>query len=466
MQESVRTIRLWQMMYLGKGAPVLRQIIHAVISIALRLFFRRIEVVNVERVPRDGALLFVLNHPNGLVDPALVFVSLPRRVSFLAKSTLFDNPIGAFVLRTFEILPVYRRIDAGAKTESNAVTFDNCFELLRRGRCIAIFPEGISHDELQLQKMKTGAARIALGAVSGQSAPAGLKIVPVGLYYTSKTSFRSEALIRYGDIFDVEPVKLDADGQPPRDAVTELTAKIEAHLRDVTLNLETETELDSVLRAEALFSSVFENLIFKETLTQTLRRLQDLAAKYALLEKSDPQKMLELNARVTRYENELRATGLTTESLSILQHPTRYVFRYLVLRVMFLIVFAPLAIVGAVIHSPAYLFSALMGRIFKTHDTDIAGSSSTIIAAIGLMPLTWVIVAGVVWYFYGWEIALCSIPVTVICGYIALRCSETLVDMRVWLRSAWLLFRQRALFLRLLVQRKSLQKEIGELVEE
>src|SRR6478735_5859949 len=186
MQESSRTIRLWQMIYLGKGAPVLRQIIHAVISIALRLFFRRIEVVGVDRVPKAGPLLFVLNHPNGLVDPALVFVSLPRRVSFLAKSTLFDNRIGAFVLRTFEILPVYRRVDAGAKLESNSVTFDNCFELLRRGRCIAIFPEGISHDAPQLQKMKTGAARIALGAVSDRLSPAvGLKIVPVGLYYTS-----------------------------------------------------------------------------------------------------------------------------------------------------------------------------------------------------------------------------------------------------------------------------------------
>ena len=465
MHESVRTIRLWQMIYLGKGAPFLRQVIHAIISVALRLFFRRIEVVNVERVPRTGPLLFILNHPNGLVDPALVFVSLPRRVSFLAKSTLFDNPIGAFVLSTFEILPVYRRIDAGAKLQSNLVTFDNCFELLRRGRCIAIFPEGISHDEPQLQKMKTGAARIALGAVSGPEPAIGLKIVPVGLYYTSKTSFRSEALIRYGETLEVEPVELDANGEPPRDAVVQLTAKIETSLRNVTLNVQTETELDAVVRAEALFSSVFENLVFKQTLTQTVRRLQDLAAKYALLEKEDPQRMADLNAKVTQYENDLKANGISTESLSILQHPTWYVFRYLVLRIIFLIVLAPLAIIGAIIHSPAYLFSALLGRIFKTHDTDIAGSSSTIIAAIGLMPLTWITVASILGFYFDWQIAVLSIPVTAFCGYVALRSSETLIDMRLWLKAAWLLLRQRALFLRLLVQRESLQKEIGELVE-
>jgi len=464
--ESVRTIRLWQMIYLGKGASVVRQVIHAIISIALRLFFRRIEVVNVEGVPRDGALLFVLNHPNGLVDPALVFVSMPRRVSFLAKSTLFDNPIGAFLLRTFEILPVYRRIDAGAKSESNAVTFENCYELLRRGRCIAIFPEGISHDEPQLQKMKTGAARIALGAVSDPFASTSLKIVPVGLYYTSKTSFRSEALIRYGEAFDVEPVELESNGEAPREAVLQLTAKIERALRDVTLNFETETDRDTVLKAEALFSSVFENLIFKQTLTQTVKRLQDLAAKYALLEKNDPQRMLELNARVTRYENDLKASGITAESLSVLQHPTLYVFRYLILRVLFLIVFAPLAIVGAIIHSPAYLFSNLLGRIFRTHDTDVAGSSSAIIASLALMPLTWLIVASILWFYFDLQVALIAIPVTILCGYVALRSSETLIDMRVWLRSAWLLFRQRALFFRLLVQRQSLQKEIGELVEE
>ena len=130
-----------------------------------------------------------------------------------------------------------------------------------------------------------------------------------------------------------------------------------------------------------------------------------------------------------------------------------------------LIVLAPLAIVGAIIHSPAYLFSALIGRMFRTHDVDVAGSSSTIVAAIGLMPLTWLILAGVIWYFVGWQIALLAIPVTILCGYIALRSSETLIDLSVWIRSAWFLLRQRALFLRLLVQRKSLQEKIGEIVK-
>ena len=106
------------MIFLGKGTFT-RQFIHAIISIALRLFFRRIEAVNVENVPPNGAIIFVLNHPNGLVDPALVFVSLSRRVSFLAKSTLFQMPVISFLLKTVDALPLYRRVEKNAMNEQN-----------------------------------------------------------------------------------------------------------------------------------------------------------------------------------------------------------------------------------------------------------------------------------------------------------------------------------------------------------
>jgi glycerol-3-phosphate O-acyltransferase / dihydroxyacetone phosphate acyltransferase len=462
--ESTKILRWSDMLFLGKGS-IIRQFIHAVISIALRLFFRRIETVNVETVPKDEPIIFVVNHPNGLVDPALVFVSLPRRVSFLAKSTLFSIPIGGAIIRALEALPVYRRVDAADDMSKNLETFKVCEELLAQNRCIAIFPEGISHDDTKLKPIKTGTARIALGALGVNEHLKSLKIMAVGLFYTSKTAFRSEVLISYGEIIDVKKVALDEKGEPPKDAVNNLTAEIEKALRNATLNLESQAELDAVLKAEALFSSVYKNLLFKNTLTHSFQSLQNLAEKYKLLGQNEPEKMRQLNEKITAYEKDLKTGGVTSESLSIFRHPTSYVFRYLILRIILLIIFAPFAIIGAIIHSPAYLFSNLIGVMFKTHGTDTAGSTYKIVAAIIFMPLTWLITALIIWRFFGWQNAVGAIPLTILCGYIALRSSETMVDLTVWLKSVWLLFRQKALFLRLLFQRETIQKEIGEIIE-
>src|SRR5690606_3421659 len=146
-------------------------------------------------------VIFVMNHPNGLVDPALVFVALPRRISFLAKSTLFKMPVISFLLKTVEALPVYRKMDAGADVSKNQETFRAAEERLRSGGSIALFPEGVSHNSPTLLPLKTGAARIALGAVSVGDEPIDLRIVPVGLYYTNKTTFRSEVVLHFGEAF-------------------------------------------------------------------------------------------------------------------------------------------------------------------------------------------------------------------------------------------------------------------------
>lgn len=455
------------MLLRAKGTPF-RQLLHFIVTIALRLFFRRIEAVGVERVPHDSPVIFVANHPNGLVDPALVFVSLPRRVSFLAKSTLFEIPVLGRLVRAFEALPVFRRIDTKGDLAGNLETFNSCRRFLNDNRCIAIFPEGISHDETMLKPVKTGAARIALGAagVQDHARPLDLKIMAVGLFYTSKTSFRSEVLIRFGELIDVPAVELEETGEPPRDAVRELTKQIETALRSATLNVGTENERDTVIRAEALFSSVYENLLFKRPLTQSFLQLQKLAEKYELLGRNEPEKMRALNSRIMDYETELRSSGLTPESLSLQQHPTWYVFRFLILRLTVLIFLSPLALIGTIIHSPAYVLSNFAGQLFRTHGPDAAGSTYKILAAIVLMPLTWLIVGGLALYFFGWRIAALSIPLTILCGYVALRTSETLVDLTVWIRAAWMLFRQRALFLRLLVAREALNREIGEMIED
>src|SRR2546425_5299810 len=143
-----------------------RRIIVAILKFAMRVYFRRVEVVGLEHVPRKSPVIFVLNHPNALVDPAFLLSLAPRRVSFLAKSPLFRVPILGYFVRALDCLPVYRQQDEGEDVSRNREMFVAARELLARGGTIGICPEWVSHDEPRLRPIKTGAARIALGAVS------------------------------------------------------------------------------------------------------------------------------------------------------------------------------------------------------------------------------------------------------------------------------------------------------------
>src|SRR5918993_5634696 len=223
---------------------MVRRIIVALLRFALRVYFRRVEVVGLEHVPRDRPLIFVLNHPNALVDPAVLLCQAPRQVSFLAKAPLFRMPVLGYLVREMDSLPVYRRQDEGEDVSKNQETFVAARKLLARGGTIGICPEGVSHDEPGLRPIKTGAARISLAAVATGEV-SNLKIVPAGLYYTSKTSFRSDALLYFGSPIAVEPVKLEADGTPPREAVRRLSNKIETALREVILDAKHEEELQT-----------------------------------------------------------------------------------------------------------------------------------------------------------------------------------------------------------------------------
>jgi glycerol-3-phosphate O-acyltransferase / dihydroxyacetone phosphate acyltransferase len=490
--EDVKVLSLGDMLF-RRGGTLVRRLIQAWISVALRLFFRRIETANARVVPQAGPLVFVINHPNGLIDPGLVFTALPRRISFLAKSTLFRLPVVGALLGAVEALPLYRRVDEGEDMNRNRRTFEACRRLLRRGRCIALFPEGMSHNEPRLMPVKTGAARIALGAravedddddegaaVSVDESDAGgdasavdeegaaspssrgfdLKIVPVGLYYTSKTSFRSEALLRFGAPLEVPRVVLDEQGEPPREAVKLLSARIEEALRGVTLNAEDEEQLDVATKAERLFSSLYEGLNVELPLASKFDFLRRFVEARLVGGASGSGRADTLSGRILGYAEELRRIGIAPENLSLSRHSRWYVFRHFLLRAGLLAALLPLTVVGAVVHLPAYLLSALAARLYTKHGVDEVAPTVKILAAIVLMPLTWLIVGAVAFFAWGWRAAVLALPLSILCGYAAMRSLEEAYDMRGWYKAVVLLFRRRQLFLRLLLEREALRGEI------
>lgn len=454
MAANIKKLTLPDLILNRKGSSTFRIILGA-FGIALRLFFRRIETVNAETVPTGTGVLFVLNHPNGLIDPALVFVALPRKISFLAKSTLFRLPVLSFLLRTVEALPLYRKIDAGEDVSKNQQTFELCRDLLKKGGSIALFPEGISHNSPKMLPAKTGAARIALGAVSIGS-PIDLRIVPVGLYYTSKTTFRSEALLHFGEAFRIDSVELDHEGQPSREDVRELTERIENSLHEVTLNAETEAELHTANIAEQIFASAAEN----DNLGEKLEFLKNYVAESD--ESGEITENGTLKQRIHEFDGKIEHFGIEAEHLSLAQLSRGFVVKQALIQTWFLLILLPFAIVGTILHFPAYHICKQISFYWSRHGADDVASTVKVLAGMVFMPLTWLITAAALFYFFGWQIAVLSIPTAFLCGYIALYTLEEFEEMSGWARAIWKFLTAKDKFLRLFVERRDLQQELRE----
>jgi 1-acyl-sn-glycerol-3-phosphate acyltransferase len=409
-------------------------------------------------------VIFVLNHPNGLVDPVFILCLAPRRVSFLAKSTLFRMPVIGYLVRALEAIPVYRRQDAGEDTSRNRETFEKCRALLKRGGTIAICPEGVSHNEPRLLPLKTGAARIALAAAAGGKA-FDLKIVPAGLYYTSKTTFRSAALLYFGEPVGVEPVTLEASGEPPREAVRALSDRIEAALRQVVLNAEHEEALATISRAERIFSSVDQEAQEGGSLTRELHLRRRFIEGYAFHRARSFQRLAALEARIRRYEEELKQAGLDLEDLSASSASSGSVARYALMRLLPFLLLSPLATAGALLHYPAYRLAGFFATKFSQEADDVV-STIKIIAAMLLFPLTWVGIAAVCYALTGWKTALAALLLTPLAGYAAILFSEELDRFTGGLKALAFFIRRRWFFLQLLAERRAIRDEILALGDE
>src|SRR5215216_34360 len=435
---------------------MIRRIIVALVRLALRIYFQRIEVTGLEHVPAGTPVIFVLNHPNALVDPVFLLCLAPRDVSFLAKAPLFRMPVIGYFVKALDSLPVYRRQDEGEDVSKNQETFVAARKLLARGGTIGICPEGVSHDEPGLRPIKTGAARISLAAVSTGEV-SNLKIVPAGLYYTSKTSFRSDALLYFGNPIDVEPVTLEPDGTPPRDAVRILSNKIEKALREVILDAKHEEELQTTARAERIFSSASNNGE-GESLKDELRLQQRFIKAYSILQHDQPERLRRLEMRMTRFEEELNQAGVDPEELSP-PGTTSRVFLAIVRRlILFLLMLGP-AVIGAITHYPAYKLGGYLATRFS-RDSDDVISTIKIISAMLLFPLTWIVLTVVAYVFSGWLLAVLVLVVVPFCGYIAIVFFEELDKSIAGLRVLTFFLVRRRFFVRLLAERNAIRNEI------
>lgn len=174
--------------------------------------FADYKVTGKEHVPLDGPLIVVANHQSNL-DPALLSPSVPRRIRFLAKDSIFRVPIANWFLRTYGAFPLNRDgVDVTAHRWSVAH--------LKSGGALALFPEG-TRNPRGMGRAHPGVARLALSTKT--------RLLPVGITGTERLGsvlrvFNPTGRIRMniGEPFELPPV----DGRPGKAEMEALTGMI------------------------------------------------------------------------------------------------------------------------------------------------------------------------------------------------------------------------------------------------
>jgi hypothetical protein len=151
--------------------------------------------------------------------------------------------------------------------DRNVETFRACFDAFDAGRLVAIYPEGTTHAETRVRRIKTGAARLALGYEARR--PGALTVVPVGLTFESRKAFRGRVLVSFGP-----PLAL----APYRGAYREDDAKaVDALTRDLQWALEAEVVAAERIDDAALVRAVEE--LYRDDLVRALREERGLGER-------------------------------------------------------------------------------------------------------------------------------------------------------------------------------------------
>jgi 1-acyl-sn-glycerol-3-phosphate acyltransferase len=128
-----------------------------VIAIIIRPFFVRLKIEGQENVPLADGCVYAINHTMG-PDYVLVGYASPRQVFYMAKSEVFAfHPWLDKLVTAAGAFPVQR-----GKGDFHAI--EQAAAVVRSGKIVGMFPEGTRSRNGQLQRGKTGVARIAMMA--------------------------------------------------------------------------------------------------------------------------------------------------------------------------------------------------------------------------------------------------------------------------------------------------------------
>ncbi|MGY0392920.1 lysophospholipid acyltransferase family protein [Bizionia sp. KMM 8389] len=213
------------------------------IKLGLFFYYRRIHVRGVSHVPKQAPVLLVSNHNNALLDALLIATNSGRFSYFLTRASVFKKPLVNAILRSLNMLPVYRVRDGWNRIGDNHAVFESCIACLADHEAVALFPEGNHHINRTVRPLSKGFTRLVFDTLEHYP-DTDLKLVPIGLSYKQADAFADTVLLNFGAVYDAQwYLKADRHVETRRlktdiwTALTKLTVHIPAELYGETIEV-------------------------------------------------------------------------------------------------------------------------------------------------------------------------------------------------------------------------------------
>lgn len=417
------------------------------------VFYRRCETDGLELFPASGAVLLCANHANALADAVIIQAVLPRLVHPLARSGLFKNWLLKPVMAIMQAVPVYRRQDNDGDTSANVDSFQRCYDTFKAGEIILIFPEGLSHSDPGLRPIKTGAARMALGAME-RNIP--VTVLPIGLNFSNKGKFRSNVFIKIGTPVDL----LSHPANQEETTVRAMTSDIQDAIESVTISVDEAEDLDFLKQVERFFA-MRHGKYRRRDMALRFRALKKINTAYQHLLETAPEQLQKLKRKLHQFDRLCQTCRVNSYHITVRYSPglvTRFILRSLFI----LLVVLPVGIWGIINSFIPFLLTRYLARKL-TRGTD---QYDTAKMALGLFLflLFWVGQTGWMSFYLNTTMLLLyafSLPVSAGAAIFALRERQHIWDN---LRVFFLFVRRKKLKRYLEARRKELERELARLV--
>lgn len=363
------------------------RVIRKIVAWSTAMLFHRVEVRQHPDLTASGSQLANSSHFGGFTDPLVLIRVMDRVPRFIARDVIWKFPVVRSILNWVGAIPVHKSDDGGHS--SNDQMFRSTYEALGEDDLVTIFPEGITVDDPRIAHIKTGSARIALGARA--NGVESIVLLSAGIHYENKAALRSEVFIDIG-----YPIDLDQwveenipAGEPQdasnRDAVVALTSEMEKNLRRAAPDFEDWVTAKNLSAASevALRQAVGSDQEIGHGDTERLAGILDDAP--------DARKKAVVDA-MELYQDELAALGFSDE-MFVTGLRTKRAFLWNIIKdIVIGLLLLPFAVVGLVVNIVPMVIVWLIGRL-KVDDAMMAT----------IKPLGAIFVYLVTWGFWLWR---------------------------------------------------------------